>query len=56
MLRMNSKNSMNHSNEKDTIKQLILNYIEAENNGDHALAERIRQDINEIQRLCDKEC
>jgi len=45
---------MNHSNEKDTIKQLILKYIEAENNGDHALAERIRQDINEIQRLCSK--
>ena len=40
----------------EQIRGLILKYIEAENNKDHALAEKILHDINEIKRLSGVNC
>ena len=53
---MSSQNSTNHSLMNEQIRGLILKYIEAENNKDHALAEKILHDINEIKRLRGVNC
>lgn len=51
------KNSNEHTPDSqkvdDSIKALILEYIDAHNSGQHAKAELILHNIKQMRRLCD---
>ena len=52
-----NKNSNEHTPDSqkvdDSIKALIMEYIDAHNRGDEAKAEVLLHNINEMKRLCD---
>jgi len=49
-----SENSTSNSQKVDeSIKVLIMGYIDAHNRGDHAQAELLLRKIREMRRLCD---
>ena len=51
---MNSKKgSMNSQKIDDSMRALIMNYINAHNRGDHATAEVILHEINTMRKLTD---
>ena len=53
-MKNNSKNtSLNSQKVDDTMKALIMNYINASNRGDHAQAELILHEINTMRKLTD---
>ena len=53
-MKKNSKESTPDSQKvDDSIKALVMSYIDAQNREDHAQAELILHKINEMRRLCD---
>lgn len=51
---MSSLNSMNLSQMDDTMRELVLQYCEAQANHDDELAQRILAEIEMITKLCNK--
>ena len=52
---MNSKKgSMNSQKIDESMRGLVMNYIHAQNKGDHATAEVILHEINTLRKLCDE--
>lgn len=47
---------MNQENLNEQIKRLILEYMKEENQGNHAQAEKIHEEIKQIKRLCGGNC
>ena len=53
-MKKNSKENTQDSNKVDeSLRALIMDYINAQNSGDEAKAEVILHNINEMRRLCD---
>ena len=53
-MKNNSNNtSLNSQKVDDTMRSLIMNYINATNKGDHAAAEVILHEINTMRKLTD---
>ncbi len=53
-MKKNSKENTPDSHKvDDSIKALIMEYIDAHNNGEHAKAEVLLHNIKEMRRLCD---
>ena len=51
---MSSLNSMNQSQMDDSMRDLVLQYCEAQANHDDELAQRILAEIEMINKLCNK--
>ena len=51
---MSSLNSMNQSQMDDSMRDLVLQYCEAQANHDDELAQRILAEIEMIYKLCNK--
>jgi len=45
---------MNSQKIDESMRGLVMNYIHAQNKGDHATAEVILHEINTLRKLCDE--
>lgn len=49
MMNENSLHSTNHSKVSDEVRQLIIDYCTAYNNGEYALAEKLLHDLKQVR-------